>query len=149
MLANQGDANKAAKYFKYALKLDPNSVAASFGLGKSLHQITKNSSAALPHYEKCVALDSKHYKAYCQLGKIYLEKMELDKSAEYLKKCLSINPKHVLGLVAMGNLLFETGHSNHAEKYHRQALKYNEKDVEANIGLGNALYDLERAREAI
>jgi len=65
MLANQGDASKAAKYFKYALKLDSNSVPASFGLGKSLHSVTGNANAAIPHYQKCIEKDPNHYKAYC------------------------------------------------------------------------------------
>ena len=52
------------------------------------------------------------------MGILYLEKGDLEVSAEYLKKCVYLNPKYVLGLVTMGNLLFETGHFQNAIKYH-------------------------------
>ena len=65
---------------------------------------------AKEYYEFCIKKDPNHYKAFCQLGILYLEKGELETSAELLKKCVYLNPKYVLGLVTMGNLLFETGH---------------------------------------
>ena len=65
---------------------------------------------AKDHYIECINKDPNHYKAFCQLGILYLEKGQLEVSAEYLKKCVYLNPKYVLGLVTMGNLLFETGH---------------------------------------
>lgn len=129
LLAHQGESAKAAKYFKHANKLDPNSIAANYGLGKTLHSLTNNVDAPIKYYEFVIEKDPTHYKAFCQLGIVYLEKMDLTRAAEYLKKCLSINPKHVQGLVSMGNLLFETGHSKHAAKYHQQALKYNPKEI--------------------
>lgn len=88
LLANAGDSKKAAKYFKHARKLDPESIPANFGYGKTLHLLTNNLDAPVPYYEFCVRKDPTHYKAYCQLGIIFLEKMELERSAEFLKKSL-------------------------------------------------------------
>ena len=129
LLANAGEAHKAAKYFKHALKLDEKKIPANFGLGKILHSTSDNIDAPIPYYKFVIENDTKHYKAFCQLGIVYLEKGELERAAEYLKECLQINPKYVLGLVSMGNLLFETGHSKTAAKYHQQALKYNPKEI--------------------
>jgi tetratricopeptide (TPR) repeat protein len=36
LLANLGEGQRAAKYFKHALKIDPDSVNAHFGLGKAI-----------------------------------------------------------------------------------------------------------------
>jgi tetratricopeptide (TPR) repeat protein len=36
LLANVGEGQRAAKYFKHAIKIDPESVNAHFGLGKAL-----------------------------------------------------------------------------------------------------------------
>lgn len=36
LLANLGEGERAAKYFKHALKIDPDSVNAHFGLGKAI-----------------------------------------------------------------------------------------------------------------
>ena len=63
------------------------------------------------------------------MGILYLEKGQLEDSADYLKKCVSINPKYVLGLVTMGNLLFDSGHFQNAIKYHEQALKYSPNEI--------------------
>ena len=141
LLANAGESQKAAKYFKHARAIDKHSIPANFGYGKTLHALTSNVDAPIPYFEYCVSRDKNHYKAYCQLGIIYLEKMELEKSADCLKKCLSINPNYVLGLVSMGNLLFESGHYSHSTKYHQQALKFSPNEIQALVGMGNALYD--------
>jgi len=45
-----GENNKASKYFKHALKLDPNSVPANFGLGKILHSLTNSLEASIPFF---------------------------------------------------------------------------------------------------
>lgn len=109
---------KAEKYFKHCIKLNPVSVPAHFGLGKILHQYGINHfSDALLHYKYVVDNDPQHFKAYCQIGLIYLETQELERAADYLKKCLKINSKYVVGMIAMGNLLFESGHANTAAKY--------------------------------
>ena len=141
LLANAGESQKAAKYFKHARAIDKHSIPANFGYGKTLHSLTTNVDAPIPYYQYCIDRDPNHYKAYCQLGIIYLEKMELEKSADCLKKCLSINPNYVLGLVSMGNLLFESGHYSHSTKYHQQALKFSPNEIQALVGMGNALYD--------
>lgn len=120
---------KAVKYFKHARKLNPESIPANFGYGKTLHFLTNNPEVAKEYYEFCIKKDSNHYKAFCQLGILYLEKGELETSAELLKKCVYLNPKYVLGLVTMGNLLFETGHFQNAIKYHEQALKYSPNEI--------------------
>jgi len=71
----------------------------------------------LRHFKFVIENDSSHYKAFCQIGIIYLEEENLEKAAENLKKCLKINSKYVTGMVAMGNLLFESGHAQTAAKY--------------------------------
>ncbi len=50
LLANTGDNKKAAKYFRHALKIQPDSIAANFGLGKTLHAVTNNAEASIPYF---------------------------------------------------------------------------------------------------
>ena len=114
---------KAEKYFKHCIKLNPTSVPAHFGLGKILHQ-DDMTHEALKHYKFVVENDNQHYKAYGQIGIIYLELQDLEKAADNLKKCLKINPKYVAGMIAMGNFLFESGHAKSAAKYFQQSLVY-------------------------
>lgn len=49
ILANQGDTSKAKKYFAHALKLEPKSVPANFGLGKILQSTNEDLEAAIKH----------------------------------------------------------------------------------------------------
>ena len=151
LLANVGEGQRAAKYFKHAIKVaseNPDSVGkdslvnAYFGLGKTLQQYSDNKDAPISPLEKVVKeLDPTHYKAYTQLGILYLDREEYEKAAEYLKQALLLNRGFPLALVSMGNLLFETGHAEEAIRYHKQALAVNERELQALIGLGNAYYD--------
>lgn len=102
---------------------------AHFGLAKILHQAQDEVDEALKHYRYVVENDVTHYKALCQIGIIFLERQDLEKSAEYLKKCLKISPKYLTGMISMGNLLFESGHAKNACKYFQQALNHNPKEI--------------------
>jgi len=149
LLGNEGEHHKAAKYFKLAVDISPLSIAARFGLGKTIQNISDNKEAAIEHFEYVIQKDPSNYKAYCQMAIVYLDKSNYDKSCEMIKKCLSLNKKYVLGLVTMGNLLFETGSPSQSIKYHKRALKFNPKDIQALIGLGNALYEAGEPATAI
>jgi len=65
LLANTGDNKKAAKYYRHALKIKPESVPANFGIGKTLHAVTNNGAASIPFYEKVLTMEPFHYKAHC------------------------------------------------------------------------------------
>ena len=98
LLANCGETTKASKYFEHALKLDPESPAAHFSLGKILHSSPDSLEEAADHYLKVLEKEPHHYKALCQLGIYYMEKSELEKAAEYLKDSIKINSKYLLHL---------------------------------------------------
>ena len=128
LLANVGEGQRAAKYFKHAIKIAQDDatvpkealVNAYFGLGKTLQQYSDNKDAPVAPLEKVVSeLDPTHYKAFTQLGILYLDREEYEKAADYLKQALLLNRGFPLALVSMGNLLFETGHSDEAIRYHK------------------------------
>ncbi|TNV86060.1 hypothetical protein FGO68_gene7424 [Halteria grandinella] len=159
LLANVGEGQRAAKYFKHAIKVGGESeqavgkesiVNAYFGLGKTLQQYSDNKDAPLAPLLKVVQeLDPSHYKAHTQLGLLFMEREEYERAADHLKQALLLNRGYPLALVTMGNLLFETGHADEAIRYHKQALSVNEKELQALIGLGNAYYDTQRPHEAV
>ncbi len=136
-----GDHHKAAKYFWHASKLDPTSIPARFGLGKTLLNISDNKDAAIENLKFVIDKEPENYKALCQLAIAYLDKTNFKKCCEYVIKCLKLNKKYVLGLVTMGNLLFESGNPETAIKYQKEALWHNPWDIQGLIGLGNALYE--------
>lgn len=107
------------KYFKHALRIDPNSVNANFGIAKALQQYSEDKDAPIPHFMLVIEKETDNYKAHTQMGILYLDREEFDKSAFHLKKALLINKKFPLALLSMGNLLFETNHPENAIKYHK------------------------------
>ena len=84
-LANLGEGQRAAKYFKHAIKIDPESVNAYFGLGKALQQYSEDKDAPIPHFKEVLSREPNHFKTLTQLGILYLDREEFDKSAEILK----------------------------------------------------------------
>lgn len=88
LLANLGEGQRAAKYFKHALKIDEDSINAHFGLGKALQQYSEDKDAPIPHFEEVLKREPDHFKTLTQLGILYLDREEFDKSAEMLKKAL-------------------------------------------------------------
>jgi len=120
LLAYQGEGQRAVKYFKRAIKIDKDSVAAHFGLGKTLQQYSEDKEAPIPYYLEVLNREPEHYKTLTQLGILYLERKEFVKSAFYLNKSISFNRRFPLTLVTKGNLLFERGYPDKA------ILKYSE-----------------------
>jgi tetratricopeptide (TPR) repeat protein len=126
LLANVGEGQRAAKYFKHALKVSQDGgvskdliVNAEFGLGKTLQQYSDNKDAPIEHLKKALEMDPSHFKAHTQLGILYLDREEYEKAASHLKQALLLNRGFPLALVSMGNLLFETGHADEAIRYHK------------------------------
>ncbi len=73
LLANVGEGQRAAKYFKHALKVASDGgganisrelvVNAEFGLGKTLQQYSDNKEAPIGHLKRAIELDERHFKA--------------------------------------------------------------------------------------
>ena len=64
LLANVGEGQRAAKYFKHALKIDHESENAHFGLAKALQQYSDDKDAPLEHFLFVVGKNPKHFKAF-------------------------------------------------------------------------------------
>ena len=149
MLANTGEDEKAQKYFKYAIKLEPDSVPAHFNLGKLLHASPAHIDEAADHYKIVINLDNQHYRGLCQLGIYYLEKKQFKQSVEYLQKSIQIHPSFLLSQLSMGNVLVESGSLDSALKYYQKALEISPNEIQALVGMGNALYQLEKPLDSI
>ena len=63
LLASQNEGQRAQKYFMHAIKIDPNSAAANYGLGMVLQEYTQDKEAPIPYYQRVIAQQPNHYKA--------------------------------------------------------------------------------------
>jgi len=82
---------KAIESYQQALKIDPNSVVAYFGLGKSLLQAEKPKEAIEP-LEKAIELGQRWPLMFYYLGVAHSLNGEKDKSAALLEQCLDRAP---------------------------------------------------------
>lgn len=138
MLAHNQEIVKSQKYFKHAIKLNPKSIQAHFGLAKIYMRNTSTLKDAIKHFNFVCLNDSQNFKAHCHLGIACLLDKQFEKAAESLKKCLVICPKYYQGVLAMGNLLYEVENFDAAIKYFKQALEMDPNDIQAILGLANS-----------
>ena len=63
LLASIGEGGRALKYFQHALKIDPESDNAHYGMGKTLQQFYPDrKGASIPHFEYIAKKDQNNYK---------------------------------------------------------------------------------------
>ena len=63
-MANLAEGQRAVKYFKHALKIDPNSVNANFGMAKALQQYSEDKEAPVPHFLLVIEKDPENFRAH-------------------------------------------------------------------------------------
>ena len=80
------------KYFKFALKINPDLSHAHYGIAK-IYQKMRDYKMAIEHFTHCVEFDPENFKAFFQLGVINLDMGSYSKAKEMLEKssakCLS------------------------------------------------------------
>jgi tetratricopeptide (TPR) repeat protein len=63
LLANLGEGQRAAKYFKHAIEIDPDNLNAHFGLAKAIQQYSDDKQAPIQHFDEVLKREPDHYKA--------------------------------------------------------------------------------------
>ncbi len=93
-LSLQGEFEKAKKYFRHALKIEPNNLIANLRLGKIYQTKLNDIPQALECYKRIIEVEPKYYKAHYQMGLAYLENKEFKRATECLKEALRVNPRY-------------------------------------------------------
>ncbi len=139
ILLNAKEYNRAHKYFRFALKVDPSLASCHYGEGR-VFQTMKNYTKASEHFYKCLEIEQNNFKAMFQIGVIYLDKSNYIKAKEMFIKCLEVNPDYVLGLIGLGDVHFELGEYDKAEEYHEKGYLLSDKqDLHMIISYANTL----------
>lgn len=60
-------------------------------MAKALQQYSEDKEAPVPHFLLVIEKDQDNFRAHTQLGILYLDREEFEKSALHLKKALKIN----------------------------------------------------------
>ena len=80
-------------------------------------QYSDDKEAPVKHFAEALKRNPSHYKSLSQLGILYLDRKEYQKSTDLIKRALNVNRTYPLALVAMGNLYFETRKAAKSIKY--------------------------------
>jgi tetratricopeptide (TPR) repeat protein len=115
--------NLAVGYYENALRIDPKSTEALYGLAMYYQEI-KELNKAIETYTAIIDIDPQYANAYYNLGYIHFEELKMyHESIKYFSKAFEANPKYAEA-VYMRGLCFETlGDIGRAASEYQLALK--------------------------
>jgi tetratricopeptide (TPR) repeat protein len=80
-----GNPKEALRWYEEASRINPKSAAAAFKTGVA-NAALENRDAALRAFERAVECDPGYAEAYLNLSRVYEEKKDFERAAEYRKK---------------------------------------------------------------
>jgi len=131
--------DQAETCFQQALRDDPSSAEALYGLGSVYLRQEKNAGAR-QSFERALKLHASYPDtlpdAWNNLGVLATREGRAADSVECFQAALRLNPNHSLALDNLGNAYRQQKRWDDARKVLEHALEVNPQDAEANYGLG-------------
>jgi tetratricopeptide (TPR) repeat protein len=135
----RGYLEPAKASFERALRDDPSSAEALYGLG-SVYLQQQNASDAKLAFERATKATAGYPdtlpNAWNNLGLLATREGRTAESIPYFKKALEANPDHVIALVNLGNAYRQQKEWDLAKATMERAVEVGPGDAEANYGLG-------------
>jgi tetratricopeptide (TPR) repeat protein len=135
----RGYLDQAEASFQQALRDDPSSAEALYGIGSVYLNQNKN-AAARETFERAVKLPANYPDtlpdAWNNLGVIATREGRVDDSVPCFLEALRLNPHHLLSLDNLGNAYRSQKRWEEARKVLERAVEVAPQDPEANYGLG-------------
>jgi tetratricopeptide (TPR) repeat protein/peroxiredoxin len=135
----RGYLDQAEASFQQALRNDPSSAEALYGIGSVYLNQNKN-PAARDAFERAVKLQANYPDtlpdAWNNLGVIATREGRVGDSIQYFQKALRVNPHHLLSLDNLGNAYRLQKRWDDARRVLERALEVAPQDPEANYSLG-------------
>ena len=135
----RGYLDPAESAFQQALRDDPRSAEALYGIGSVYLNQNKNADAR-EIFERAVKLRANYPDtlpdAWNNLGVIATREGRVDDSAQCFQQALRLNPRHLLSLDNLGNVYRLQKRWDDARKVLERALEVSPQDPEANYSMG-------------
>jgi tetratricopeptide (TPR) repeat protein/thiol-disulfide isomerase/thioredoxin len=135
----RGYLDQAESSFQQALRNDPSSAEALYGIGSVYLNQNKN-AAARDAFERAVKLQATYPDtlpdAWNNLGVIATRESRVDDSVQCFQNALRVNPHHLLSLDNLGNAYRLQKRWDDARQVLERALEIAPQDPEANYSLG-------------
>jgi tetratricopeptide (TPR) repeat protein/peroxiredoxin len=147
----RGYMQEAQHFFQLALRDDPSSAEACYGLGSVFLQQEKPAEAHI-RFERAVQLRP-HYpgtwpNAWNNLGILAARGGHADEGIRDFQRALEIDPDHLIALQNLGNAYRQAKRWEDAKSVLQRALQINPDNPEANYGLGMVFAQLDDTEKA-
>ncbi|HEY6763283.1 MAG TPA: FG-GAP-like repeat-containing protein [Candidatus Sulfotelmatobacter sp.] len=135
----RGYLDQSAAFFRDALKEDPSSAEALYGIG-SVYLSQEKTTEARTAFEAAVKAHAGYPEtlpnAWNNLGLIAMREGRTDEGISYFQKALRLNSSHFVALENLGNAYRQQKRWDEARSALEKALAVNAADAEANYSLG-------------
>jgi tetratricopeptide (TPR) repeat protein/peroxiredoxin len=135
----RGYLDQAAASFQLALRDDPSSAEAAYGLG-SAYLSRQKTAEAQESFERATKLRASYpdtlANAWNNLGLLATRQSQTEEAIRCFKQALRLRPDHLIALNNLGNAYRLQKSWDEARKTFERALEVNGGDPEANYGLG-------------
>ncbi len=134
-----GYMDQAAAWFQIALRDDPSSAEALYGIG-SVYLDQQKTTEARQSFERALKLRASYpdtlANSWNNLGLLDARAGRMDEAVGHFQKALKLSPDHLIALNNLGSAYRERKRWDDARKTYDRALEVNPNDAEANYGLG-------------
>jgi tetratricopeptide (TPR) repeat protein len=135
----RGYLDQAEASFQRALRDDPSSAEAAYGIG-SVYLKQEKSAAARESFERAIKLKAGYpgtmADAWNNLGVLATREGRAEESVKCFSEALQTDPNHLLALDNLGNAYRLQKKWSEAREVLQRALEINSEDAEANYSLG-------------
>jgi tetratricopeptide (TPR) repeat protein/peroxiredoxin len=135
----RGYMEQAAAAFQIALRDDPSSAEALYGIG-SVYLDQQKTAEARKSFEHALKLRASYpdtlANSWNNLGLLAAREGRTDEAIGYFQEALKLSPDHMIALDNLGSAYRQQKHWDDARKTYERALVINPDDAEANYGLG-------------
>ena len=135
----RGYMDQAAASFHIALRDDPSSAEALYGIG-SVYLDQQKTAEARDCFERALKLRAgfpdTHANSWNNLGLLAAREGRGDDAISCFQEALKLSPDHRIALDNLGSAYRQQKHWDDARATYARALRVNENDAEANYGLG-------------
>jgi tetratricopeptide (TPR) repeat protein len=147
----RGYIDQAAAWFQLALRDNPSSAEACYGLG-SAYLSQQKTAEARENFERTTKLHASYpdtvANAWNNLGLLATQQGRTDEAIRCFKQAVLLNPDHGIALNNLGNAYRLQKNWDEARRTFERALELNANDPEANYGLGMVFAQADDTRRA-
>ncbi len=135
----RGYLDQAEASFRIALRDDPSSAEALYGIG-SVYLNQQKTAAARESFERALKLRASYpdtlANSWNNLGLLAAREGRTDKAIGYFQQALKLSPDHMIALDNLGSAYRQQRLWDDARETYERALEISPNDAEANYGLG-------------